>query len=583
MDAVSFDDRTPFPSPPPAGEAKQPIIIGGAPFDEQTQTDFVALLEQAVALLCLYVLHLLFALRRLGPLVAELRRRVHHWQTQYQQSCQREEQLTLQLQQAHAQIRELEHRLHGPKSETAAATGRTKITKSAKRKRGQQPGQPGPGRRDHDHLPTQDEPRTLPAEQTRCACCGQPYEPISGTLDGHILEIEVRAHRRRYQRQRYRRRCACAAAPVILTAPPPDKLIPKSGIGISLWVEILCRKFQFFTPLHRLLAELRGHGLSLSSGAITGGLQKLVPLFEPLYRHLVEHNRLAGHWHCDETRWPVFAPHPGKTGFFWNLWVFAAHDSVVFVLDPTRAHDVPEDHFGWGNSGILNVDRYSAYKAMRQVKAGELKLAFCWAHVRRDFLEVLTSWQHLGDWACSWVEQIGQLFQRNHQRLAVRDDQAAFAKADRSLRRHLERIRQRCANERALPDLHRAQRKVLNSLHNHWEGLTLFVDHLDVPLDNNTAERAHRGPVVGRKNFYGSGSLWSGRLAAMLFSLFQTVQLGQLNVTGWLTAYLTACAKAGGEPPSDYHLYLPWNLTAEQRRQMGSTTSQPAHETSPAA
>jgi len=31
---------------------------------------------------------------------------------------------------------------------------------------------------------------------------------------------------------------------------------------------------------------------------------------------------------------------------------------------------------------VLMVDRYSAYKAMAQVKLGHVKLAFCWAHVR---------------------------------------------------------------------------------------------------------------------------------------------------------------------------------------------------------
>ena len=51
----------------------------------------------------------------------------------------------------------------------------------------------------------------------------------------------------------------------------------------------------------------------------------------------------------------------------------------------------------------------------------------------------------------------------------------------------------------------------------------MFVEHPEVPLDNNTAERAQRGPVVGRKNYYGSGAVWSGRLAALLFSLFQSL------------------------------------------------------------
>jgi hypothetical protein len=41
----------------------------------------------------------------------------------------------------------------------------------------------------------------------------------------------------------------------------------------------------------------------------------------------------------------------------------------------------------------------------------------------------------------------------------------------------------------------------------HWDCLTVFVGHPEVPLDNNTAERAQRGPVVGRKNYYGSGAV----------------------------------------------------------------------------
>jgi hypothetical protein len=114
--------------------------------------------------------------------------------------------------------------------------------------------------------------------------------------------------------------------------------------------------------------------------------------------------------------------------------------------------------------------------------------------------------------------------------------------------------------------LHPARRKVLESLREHWPGLTVFVDHPEVPMDNNTAERSERGPVVGRKNYYGSGAVWSGRLAAMLFSLFQTLALWGINPRLWLTAYLRACAQAGGQAPARPDALLPWNLSEDQRR-----------------
>jgi transposase len=99
----------------------------------------------------------------------------------------------------------------------------------------------------------------------------------------------------------------------------------------------------------------------------------------------------------------------------------------------------------------------------------------------------------------------------------------------------------------------------------------VFVEHPEVPLDNNTAERAERGPVVGRKNYYGSGAVWAGRLAALLFSLLQTLGQWDLNPRSWLTWYLTACAEAGGRAPADVSAYLPWNLSAEQRQKQGAS------------
>ena len=61
----------------------------------------------------------------------------------------------------------------------------------------------------------------------------------------------------------------------------------------------------------------------------------------------------------------------------------------------------------------------------------------------------------------------------------------------------------------------------------HWSGLTVFVEHAQAPMDNNVAERDARLAVVGRKNFYGSGSQGSGQLAATMYSLLMTIYSGR--------------------------------------------------------
>jgi len=51
--------------------------------------------------------------------------------------------------------------------------------------------------------------------------------------------------------------------------------------------------------------------------------------------------------------------------------------------------------------------------------------------------------------------------------------------------------------------------------------------------------------ALGRKNYYGSGSVASGHFTACLFSIFQTLKLWNVNSRKWLTEYLQACVDKG--------------------------------------
>ncbi len=88
-------------------------------------------------------------------------------------------------------------------------------------------------------------------------------------------------------------------------------------------------------------------------------------------------------------------------------------------------------------------------------------------------------------------------------------------------------------------------------------------------MDNNRAENTIRTPVTGRKNYYGSGSIWSAQLAAMLFSILQTLALWGINPRHWLTRYLTACAENGGSAPQDIDPFLPWSMDETRRAALG--------------
>src|SRR5262249_46652788 len=347
-----------------------------------------------------------------------------------------------------ALLRLREQQLFGRKTETAAATEPAgpppNPAPPPRRPRGQQRGRPGPHRRDYSHLPPVVEDHKLPPEQGRCSRCGQPFDDFPGTEDAIILEIEVRAHRRIIRRRRYRPTCSCAAHPGLVVAPPPPRLIPKSILGVSIWVNVLLDKYLFYRPTYRLLADWATQGLDLSLGTVTDDLKRLPPLLEPVYQALVRHSQGQTLWHADETRWLVFASIEGKVGYRWYLWVFHSAEVVVFVLAAGRSHDVPEEHFGPVEGGGVRWGGGSrAIQRSKRVRGGLIVLAFCWAHVRRDFLRMARSWPDQKAWALDWVEQIGTLYHLNDERLKVRDDAAAFAVADFALRAAVTRFGER--------------------------------------------------------------------------------------------------------------------------------------------
>ena len=251
-----------------------------------------------------------------------------------------------------------------------------------------------------------------------------------------------------------------------------------------------------------------------------------------------------------------------KTSSRWWLWVIVTKDTVAYILDPSRSAQVPKDHLGAHPQGIISADRYCAYKALL---SKNLRIAFCCAHVRRDFIRIQDSRKELHSWAKEWINRINELFHLNNQRLEVLSDKDKFQAADQALRKVLDSFRESYVKELKSRGKHPLVCKTLESLRNHWSGLSIFLDHPQIPMDNNLSERKLREPVLGRKNYYGCGSQWSADLTVALFTIFQTARLNHLHPKEFLKAYLEACAENRGKAPDNIDDYLPWNLSEEQK------------------
>ena len=86
----------------------------------------------------------------------------------------------------------------------------------------------------------------------------------------------------------------------------------------------------------------------------------------------------------------------------------------------------------------------------------------------------------------------------------------------------------------------------------NWDRLTCFLDDARIPLDNNATERAIRGPVVGRKNHYGSKSRRGTEVAAIFYTLLETAKLVGVDPAKYLRAAALADARETVLLPDDF-------------------------------
>lgn len=479
-----------------------------------------------------------------------------------QRAQEREAVLLGELEAARAKIRDLEQRLFGRKSERHwVIDDQHRHAAGGLRRRGHQRGAPGHGRSRAEQLPLRTEEIEL--ETPMCPVCGEPLSPFPGTDDCEVLEVEVRAYRRLIRRRRYRRTCHCEEVAGIVTAAAPGRLIARGKFGVSVWVSVLLDKFLYGRPSYRLVQDLADQGLSLSMGSLTGGLHAIAPLFAPLDEALLGKLRGERHWHADETRWEVFVEIEGKSGHRWYLWVFQSRSVAYYKLDTSRSATVPSAVLAGVNGGCISCDRHGAYKKFARLHPG-FTLSYCWAHQRRDLLTLANDYPELAPWALAWVQRIGDLFALHAQRREASCAGGKRARLDRCLRASVQQMADQREAALADPTLPAPAAKVLNSMRDHWAGLTAFLKQPTLPLDNNAAERALRPAVVGRKNFYGSGSQWSGELAATMFSVLMTMRRWQINPRTWLSAYLQACVEHGNRAPPQLSGFLPWTMDAAQ-------------------
>src|SRR6266851_3360322 len=423
-------------------------------------------------------------------------------------------------------------------------------------RRGQRPGSAGHGRRRHDHLEAEEQVHDVPEGERRCPRCGRAYE-LFGEDASEQVSWRVRVWRIVHRRRKYARSCRCPV-PAVVTAPGPAKLTGRGLFTTEFCVNLLVAKYALGLPFNRVIAMLSFQGLEVAPGTLAGVARRLDILLAPLAGAIAARNAASGHAHVDETSWRVFGQPADCGGDRWWLWVFTGPDTVVYQIAPSRSLKVLEGHYGVTGGQlpegrgplVISSDFYSVYRSFSELDG--VTPLWCFAHIRRRFIRAGDAHRkELGAWADAWTARIGTLYAAHRQLAAAPEGTGGHARAAAAFEAALEDIDAHRRIQGRRPDLlHPAAAKVLATLDREWDGLARHREFPGLPLDNNTAERAIRTPVAGRKNYSGSGARWAADLAGRAWTILGTARIAGHNPRAYLSIYPEACAANGGKPPT---------------------------------
>jgi transposase len=209
--------------------------------------------------------------------------------------------------------------------------------------------------------------------------------------------------------------------------------------------------------------------------------------------------------HADETGWRV-------KGRSWWLWCFTTSALTYYLIDRCRGSPLLRKFFKREFRGILVSDFWGAYNAIRCMAKQK-----CIPHLLRDLLRV-EKYEHPEPAWRPFAKKLRRLL-RDAMRLSKHSERTAadYASKRQRLNERLQKLL-----DRPWPD--RNARRLLKRLRRHQHELFTFLDHPEVPYDNNSAERGIRPAVIIRKNSYANRSEAGADMQAVLMSVFRTLK-----------------------------------------------------------
>lgn len=386
-------------------------------------------------------------------------------------------------------------------------------------------------------LPLVEEVFELDAADKVCTACGGALRPMKDQFDSSemIDVVEVRYRVVQVKQQKY----ACKCGGCVETALGPERTAPGSRYSLDFAVKIAVDKYLDHIPLARQERILRRHGLVVTSQTLWDQTQLLARRLDAASRALLSKVLAEPVLGLDQTGWKRL---DGKGTTPWQMWCLTAKNAVVHRICNDKSARTFKDLVG-DYEGVIVCDALSTHGAGARGLEG-VALAGCWAHVYRKFEEAADDHPE-AQIAMKWIGELYDIDGRAGGDLAKKGELRKSESAE-----ILATMKAWLWSQASLKMLSigNASAYVVAN----WDRLTRFLEDPRVPLDNNATERGIRGPVVGRKNHYGSKSKRGTEVAAIFYSLIETAKLVDVDPAAYLREAALADARGEVLMPHDF-------------------------------
>ena len=351
----------------------------------------------------------------------------------------------------------------------------------------------------------------------------------------------------------------------MVKADHPKALLHGSLVSPSIAAAIMNGKYVNAVPQYRLEQEFQRYGLSIprqnmANWMIRLGEEYLAVMYDHLHKLLYKYHVIQ----ADET--PVLVNRDGrKAGTKSYMWVYRSGDMyperqiVLYEYQKTRNSSHPRN-FLKGFKGICVTDGYQVYHTIEKQQE-DLMIAGCWVHCRRyvnDALVPIPEKQQKNSTAYLLMKQIQAIY-REEGKLHDLDPENRQAQRQLVVKPLVDAFFAYLKQIEPQTPKGLLQKAVHYAL-NQEKYLRVFLADGEVPIDNNSSERAIRGFCIGKKNWNMIDTIYGAKSSAIIYSIAETAKANNLKPYDYFEYLLTEIPKhIDSSDRSFLDRLLPWS------------------------